>query len=383
MSKERYAVVNKKSKLLCVILSLAVLVIWGYGYYYGQYVRSNYNSVSVRMQETTVTKQDIITALDNEHIKGTEDIPVITAWKQVDEQDFECPELATTAKLSVIEFWGDAAQVMPITLVKGNMITSEDQTGCMLDENTAYRLFRTRGVIGRTLTYQNKSYCIRSIMKAKEEVLILPITDDSNTYSNLEFVYDNKEEGEQYVRAFLQQNGLGDNYTIVEGCFYARLIPMTLAFPLWLLGFFLLSQLVGKGRIRIEQLQMSKRKIEGEGVQKKIPVRFLRIKKLLGNIGVSLILVIAVLLFLRLMTKFMLPIPERYIPTKWSDFSFWVKRWEELREQLHALEYLSPVTKDIILFQAIWRCALFSLITSALALILMTLRRVIFNATGE
>lgn len=186
-----------KRKLLYILIFMTALTVWAYGDYYGRYMKSNFDSVSVRLQDDAIAKQDILLALENEKIKETENIPVITAWKQVDDQNMECNELGTKASLSVIEFWGEVTEVMPIKLVKGSIAANGDETGCLIDENAAYRLFRTRDAVGRSLIYQGKSYCIRGIIKAGEGLLILPVTDDKSAFSNLEFVYSKKESGKK------------------------------------------------------------------------------------------------------------------------------------------------------------------------------------------
>ncbi len=338
-----------KRKLLYLLLSFAVLMVWGCGIYYGQYIKLNYTSVSVRMSEASVTKQDILTALEYEAIKGTKDIPLITAWIQIDNQRFEYPELATSVNLSVIEFWGDINQIMPLQLLTGSIITPEDNTGCVIDENAAYQLFRTKDAVGRYITYQDQSYCIRGVVRTKEKVVIIPVPEAENTYSNLEFVYANKERGEQNAQDFMQQNTQVEDYTIVEGCFYARLIQMLSVLPPWLLGFAILYQLAKECWKRRRQRKQ---------------VAFLMISFCI------------VLLLLSWMIEFRIALPERWIPTRWSDFTFWMERWQELVKQLEKLEYLEPVTKDILLFQALRRCATFHIITLVAAVILVTHRKV-------
>jgi hypothetical protein len=257
-------------------------------------------------------------------------------------------------------------QIMPIQLVRGSMITSEDDNGCMIDENAAYRLFRTRDAVGRYLTYQDQSYCIRGVIHAKQEVIIIPVPEEDNAYSNLELVYTNKERGEQYVRDFMQQNALGDDYTIVEGCYYGQLIQMLTGLPSWLLGFSILYQLVREGWKRGLQFQTE---IQWRGR------RFLKAI-------IFMIFILGVLFLLGWITEFRIVFPERWIPTRWSDFSFWIERWQEASKQQEELEYLVPVTKDILLFQALRRCIASSLVTLVAAVVLVTHRKVFF-AEGQ
>lgn len=364
-----------KSRLLYIFISVALLIVWSYGYYYGQYAKSHFNAVSVRMREAAVTWHDIQIALENEEIKGKSDIPVITVWEKSDEKRFECQELATTANLPVIEFLGDVTQVMPFKLVSGSIITPADESGCLIEENAAYRLFRTKYAVGRRIDYESKSYIIRGIIKAKEELVIIPVIDEKNAYSNLEFVFGNKESGKQNVEAFMKENGFSDDYTVVEGCFYAGLIQIIPGLPLWILCFYLLYKLMKEGKeISGYLVKEIKLKLKIKEIKKSVK-RTLNINKLLESVGVFAAFIITVILFIRLTTEFVMPVPERYIPTRWSDFAFWTKQFKEAGKQILALEYLPPVTKDILLFQAIRRCITSGIITSVLTLVMIIQRR--------
>jgi|GEM_PF-1800054 len=358
-----------KRKFLHTLMAAVILTVWAYGFYCGQYVKSYFNSVSVRMHNDMLTKEDILIALENEKIKGTKDIPAITAWKRVDDQKFECRELATTANLAVMEFWGDVTQVMPVKLLRGSIITKEDETGCMIDENAAYRLFRTKDAVGRRLTYRDKSYRIRGVIHAGEDVKILPVTDDKNSFSNLEFVYSKKESGKKNVNEFMEENGLTKDYTIVEGCFYARLLQIASGLPLWLFSMALLYMLVKVSREEMFAFLQNASHNTVKGKQKEKIMKCLNIKGLLEKAGILAIFVIAAVLFARMAAVFITPVPDRYIPTRWSDFSFWANEIKKIRKQRIALEYLAPATRDILLFKAVRRCIASGLITSVLIII--------------
>jgi hypothetical protein len=42
-------------------------------------------------------------------------------------------------------------------------------------------------------------------------------------------------------------------------------------------------------------------------------------------------------------------IPEKLIPSKFSDFDFWTKQYKEFQQQLNQMRYLVPNQKDILL----------------------------------
>ncbi|HEX3077005.1 MAG TPA: ABC transporter permease, partial [Lachnospiraceae bacterium] len=150
------------------LLLLCILIFWGYGIYYGQFIEENYQSVSIRIHGEGVTSRIIERALENEVMKNAKDIPAVTAWNCLAEQQVENAVLSTTAKTRLLEVCGDMKQVYPKELVNGVIPVKGDSNGCLIDKNTAYEIFRTSEVIGNILTYQEKEYYIRGIIDAQE-----------------------------------------------------------------------------------------------------------------------------------------------------------------------------------------------------------------------
>ncbi|WP_281532944.1 hypothetical protein, partial [Anaerocolumna aminovalerica] len=110
-----------KKRPLIILLSLAALILWGSGIYYGQYIKEHYQSVSIRMKEDRISEQKIITALKYEEIKSSKSIPSISAWNRLEEQIITSKELAITYKTQLIEVYGDIKQVYPMRLTSGNL----------------------------------------------------------------------------------------------------------------------------------------------------------------------------------------------------------------------------------------------------------------------
>jgi hypothetical protein len=326
------------------------LMIWGSGIYYGQYVTEYYQSVSIRIKEGKVTKKAILRALENESVKGTKKIPSVTAWNRMEGENIENRGLSTSILVNVIEVYGDMKQAYPMELIEGSLLNTDDYQGCIIDEEVAYELYRTRNVIGNSITYENKQYNIRGIMKSMEPTFLIQISNDDNAYSNLELVYKDKENGEQLALDFIMQNDLASSYTIIEGCFYANILELLYQLPAWFLGFYMLWQIV-----------------KAIWKRRTLPIQVL----------ILFVCLIVSWFLLKWLMEFRIYIPERLIPTKWSNFSFWTKKYTSFRNQMKQIAYLTPVPKDMILFKYITRC-IQSILITLVSMIVFTTHKNLF-----
>lgn len=323
-----------KKKLIYILLSLAALIIWGSGIYYGQYIKKYYQSVSIRLKQDGITAKELITGLQYEEIKNTGNTPSISAWNCLEEQMITSTELGRSYQSWLIEAYGDVGHVFPFQLTTGNLLTSNDYEGCILDEETAYQLFGTINPIGNSITYKDKLYYIRGIIKSPKPVFFLMIENRNHRYYNIELVYgksDGKREenGQELADSFLLQNNLAGSYAVIDGPFYSELLEILSNIPAWFLGFYMLYSML--------QMLWDRRTL---------PLQML--------ILLSGFLVLY--MFLKWLLDFQISIPERLIPTKWSDFSFWVDKYKEIQEQVGSIAYLPPTIKDNLFISYARRC---------------------------
>lgn len=323
-----------RKKLLLILLSLAALMIWGSGIHYGQYIKEYYQSVSIRLKQDGITAEELITGLQYEEIKNTGNTPSISAWNGLEEQIITSTELGHSYQSWLIEVYGDIGHVFPLKLMAGNLLTPNDYEGCILDEETAYQLFGTINPIGNSITYKDNLYYIRGIIKSPKPVFFLMIENRNHRYYNIELVYEKngskkQENGQELANSFLLQNNLATSYTMIDGPFYSELLEILSNIPAWFLGFYMLYSML--------QILWERRTL---------PLQML--------ILLSGFLVLR--MFLKWLLDFQISIPERLIPTKWSDFSFWSEKYRELREQIDSIAYLSPTIKDNIFISYARRC---------------------------
>ncbi len=318
--------INKNARIIVFFLLLfcLVFILWGIALFYEGYISEHYASVSIRLKSEPVTTRVLLQANKNVRLEDNVNHMTITAWNSLENVKLECEELSTLAKANLIEVSGDVTKVYPIELVYGNVLSVDDNEGCLIDEATAYELFHTVDAVGNLLTYGNQRYCIRGILKSTESVMIIQTLEESKTYSNLELTFINQDNAKQLAEEFLRQYGLADRYVLMDGYLLTRGLSLIVRFPAWLLGFFLVYDLLS--------------------------ILYRRRRYPFHAIALVLILIIFWLILSRIM-EFEMFIPEELIPTKWSDFAFWRNKFINLRNWRNDVSYIMPHYKDVMFKQ--------------------------------
>lgn len=329
---------RKKFKIM--IMFILILISWGCSVYLERFAMQNYSGVSVRLEGEGVLQGELENAVKQEQSKedsGDEASVQVTAWSRGSRITIKNTNLNTSAQTRVIQVYGSMAKVCPMKLLYGNFCYEEDMQGCVIDEKTAYDLFRNKNVVGNSITYNSKQYIIRGVVKSKEQMVLILDNKKNTSFSNLELLFSDMENQEESAKNFITNYQLSSGYmTIVEGNFYAKLLHNTVLLPaivIW--GYFLI--LAGS--------QAFKRRT--------IPLQCI--------FYLSLFLFISILLFNNKQLQFYYP--DRLIPTRWSDFNFWGRVFTEWKNKLYDFSYLLPLPKDKILKNTIILCNLMSALT--------------------
>ena len=64
-------------------------------------------------------------------------------------------------------------------LVKGSNLFADDLEGCLIDNDTSYKLFGSSNCIGREIVYNDRTLVVRGILKGSKSNMIIQIPDDS------------------------------------------------------------------------------------------------------------------------------------------------------------------------------------------------------------
>lgn len=269
--------------------------------------------------------------MDSEQEDGTETMPEFCIWGQKDKVEITNANLYRSAQADAVLMCGNPELLFEDCRLPGR----KDTQGCLLDEKTAWELFGSSEVIGKEISYEGTPYIIRQVLSSKERIFAFQVSSPKG-HGDLEGSQPGNETigGEQngtdnvLNRITMQKpeqkslqdlqslwgNKYGISATILDlqllqgiGGFFVLLIPLTsCVYFLWYL--FCLyrqqSQLVWKAAVA------------------------------------ALALVLAVCFFILL--KVQINIPDDYIPTRWSQFSFWQYLWLQKQE---AVELLIKIPK--------------------------------------
>jgi hypothetical protein len=315
------------------ILFAAVLIIAALGFCTGRLkeasaFQNEYTCVSIRFKTEGVTIEKLKTALETEKRAGEQEFSAITAWNRNNEEEVKNPDLNRKEKLPVLTIAGDMSMTVPMTLKYGNYVYAEDREGCVMDTVTAFALYGTDHAVGNTLICQNKKYYVRGVVKSENPLLLIQEVNTSIRYANLEFDCRNREQAQTFAENFLLQNGFPQDYVIIDGYFYGKIMYSLCNLLLWL---FLL--MTGVWFLLI--LWKKKQEIEQ---------RNFFIYLILG-----LFLLLGYVTILYQLTGSPLYFPEKLLPTKFSDFDYWNRQYRLLMEQLRQARYLLPNEKDVYL----------------------------------
>ena len=321
-----------------LVLSLTLLVLflcWGLALNRAQWLEHEYQGVSVRILGTGISEQALNEAISDDN---THNAPLrLSAWNRSAHKITLANEsIGGAAKARRIAVLGHMADVCPMKVLYGALPSSADESGCVIDAETALALYRNIDVVGARLKLDTKSYIVRAVVSSLEPMILLRET--GALYNNLELQYSDTENGGAYAAEFLYRYGLADEYEVVENGFFSKLAAELSLLP---------------GRIIFVAVLILP--LWGAWKRRNIPLQLIT---LLGLAAIAFVL----LKWLLDLTTYW---PDRFLPTRWSDFEFWPKLAHELRTYFSDLRFLPPMSKELQWSSAIGSLMLYTGIASA------------------
>ena len=183
-------------------------------------------------------------------------------------------------------------------------LLSQDRQGCVLDRVSAVKLFGTEEAEGRWLLFQGKEYQVRKVLPWKQRMFLTASKDSTDTYDRVFVKRRDSEMGKTTEQLLM---GYGLSGTAVEGGFLRGtalmallLFPAAAGWVLWKTA-------------RMEQKKYSFRQ---------------------GDywIWTGALLLLAVTGIMILWNT--IRIPGDWIPSRWSDFTFWSERFFDAADNI-------------------------------------------------
>ena len=275
-------------------LSCIALALWCISTFIAQRAGDMTHSVSARWPDGGVSPAQLIGQEEFSRQDGAQNRPELTLWDENPSGQIS-DNGDRTAEASVIELFGNTEEICFEELLVGAFPSRGDADGCAISEKTAFDLWGSRDVSGKTILVNGSVYSVRGVFRGNEG-LVLVQRDSSSTKSfhNMQLrFHDGGSQAE--AESFLIRAGFSGAQFLdlpLLGWFINALAQL----PIFILGISILIRLLRRGlRLRSFPLLLS---------------------------GYALPAGVAGATCLYLM-GFPWSIPQRLIPTKWSDFEFW------------------------------------------------------------
>ena len=219
------------------------------------------------------------------------------------------------------------------------MLFKDDKEGCLIDEETSFKLFGSSNCLGRTIVYNEKSLIVRGILKGTKANMMLQLPEDSNLALK-GLTIDGTGLTINKIEEFKSQFGIQE-MAINGGIYYIIAKTIAIIFPILALILILI----------------------------KIIISIIKSRKKPILVVIYLFMIITSIFIVFKITNIKISIPLDMIPNKWSDFDFWSKMWKQYSEKIQYIMYMKKSGIDIYNIENLLKSVLFSIFTIILFVI--------------
>ena len=299
------------SKMLPYLFLLGMFFFWGKAIFSVtmQTNSQTNNFAEILLNGNTIGKEEEKSILQTEQ---EQEIPAqFILWGQQKEVSLDNTEYGRSSTAPVLFLAGDSNKILDDRngQLKENqgILKEEDTEGCLLGYATAYELFGTENAVGNSFFYGKRKLTVRGVFSHIQKSIVLQATaEETNCFDHVSLYIPKRESKHQYIDNFLLRNGLdgevvGENFIIVLEKIFIFLLPC-----LFFIFFFRIYRLFIKKYNRFPVLK-----------------------------GILLLILAGVTLFFLWIIGSKIQIPADMIPTKWSDFAFWQRYFENQKKSLY------------------------------------------------
>lgn len=290
----RAVVIRRAAWTAAVLLALAL---WGFSW------ASVQGLAAVRGTATLHLKAPVAAQAYSEMRRTEERTPAPRAfalWRQTDSETVEGLGLSRKTEANILALRGDSRLVLPAA----PLLSEEDFSGCLLDAQTAYELFGNENAAGESVVYDGKAYVVRGVFQSPKATVVVQHNGGGFSKIALETGGEASAAAEFAMRqrvqpAFTVSGGLYESWALA----FARL-------PAWVFG----------GALLFFLLRAARR-------QREYPVRA-------ALLAFAAVAVTAAYFWA---AGLQISVPQSLVPTRWSDFEFWLRTWNQLGAQAFEL----------------------------------------------
>ena len=321
-----------------------MIICWVLSIGYTNRLASVKNTFNIYFDEEEYFPADIYKMQKEEKDKGNS--LVFTGWHEKEKQTVLNSNFNRRVESNIIFICGQSSLV-----AEGPILFEDDIKGCLIDEETAYKLFGSNDVIGNTIIYDSGEFIIRGIHRAMEDTIIMQAESDSKDKIQ-GLLIDISNDGIKNIKLISERYGVKE-YGVNSTVYYNLGKMCTSMLPLIILLIIVWSAL--KKAIEIKDR----------------PVLFI----------FSIMMIIVWIIAFFCITRYKISIPVDILPNKWSDFDYWSKFFQECMDKIKYVIYMKKYMLDIYVISYLNKIFLCTII--AIILFFVNKRNIEINSMKE
>lgn len=297
---------------ICLLFVLA----WYLASFYSGWTLWYQNDISVRWEETSgVSPAYLSKELRWQHQDGGF-VPEFVMWRTEQSQQLLGDQNDRSVTGEILEYYGDISLLYPVKFLSGYWASNE--RGCVIDKSVADTLWGSSEVVGRSILWNGKTWYVRGVIDGDESTAFFPAQEDNTTeFSGILFCLPKSQTGVMQAEQILNQCHLPEGRITDLGLF-SWITEVMSSIPVFLMwGSLTLKLIYQIWKVRSTQLILL----------------------------VTILFVLVQFLFICWAAGFPWTIPDRFLPTRWSDTSF----WSELGRSI-----VYPIKEILIKFPSVW-----------------------------
>lgn len=312
-----------------IILIFALIMCWGISLGYANNIGSENKTLNFYFENENYNTELIKT------IKEADPELAVVGWAEESLQSANNPDLGKIASdLDVLIIKGSSN-----LLVKGSNLFADDLEGCLIDNDTSYKLFGSSNCVGREIVYNDRTLIVRGILKGSKANIMIQATEDSSQVLD-GLTIDGTGLTLNKIEDFKMKFGINE-MAISGNIYYIIAKFIALIFPIITLVLILIKIITSLFKSRNKPVLVS----------------------------LYILMAIASVFIFFKITNIKISIPLDMIPNKWSDFDFWSKMGKEYKEKFEYVLYMKKYGVDIYNIENLLKSVLYSIFTIILFVI--------------
>ncbi len=352
-----------------LIILVTFLLFWGIGIFYAEYIAEHNQFYSIYYPDKNINQKDIMSKIKPSGVK-------LRFINYLEQETITSTVSGEDSRVTVIEAFSNMEQLKPFELLYGEELYTDDNLGCVLDKESAFRVFGTMRAVGNKLNWNGHEYIVRGVADSEDSFLLVYEPDAMHSYQNIEILF-GKEAGADNIINRIKSNKAAEfseayidkaPEVIVDRKLIGGFLKLLCLLPAY---FFILWFIAAKG-IRWY------RKWKVIFLTCKKPDRMYQNRFKVKALGYLLLFIAAYLLsiFLLLWTLNMnQKVPMELVPNGWSNFKSYLYGLKEMTGSITCLGNERLFFDDLLIRTYAFRCIICVGITIIAMLLWFAARR--------